>query len=82
MLKLFSWHKKAVNQNSHFKFRPPYNMPVSGNGKIYFKYAIESTIYLLKKAKKEKNHKMKRHQEVNELSQINIMMTVNEAFER
>ena len=61
LLKFFSWHKKAVDQNPHFKYRPPYNVPIKGNAGRYWVYAIRSTIYLLRKSKKGEVIKRKRH---------------------
>lgn len=35
----------------HFKFRPPYNLPVKGNAGTFWKYAIKSTLYYLRQKK-------------------------------
>ena len=58
--KFFSWHSKVTEYKKHFKFRPPYNLSVKGNTRAYWLYAINSTIYHLRKAKKEKNIRTKR----------------------
>jgi hypothetical protein len=48
--KFFSWHITAMSKEmTHFKFRPAFNEPIIGNAKKYWKYAIKSTIYYLKK---------------------------------
>lgn len=46
LMKFWSWHSTAVKkQMGHFKYRPAFNVPVKGNAKLFWKYAIKSTIY-------------------------------------
>jgi uncharacterized protein YifN (PemK superfamily) len=53
LMKLWSWHSSAVKkQIGHLKFRPAYNAPVKDNCLKFWKYAIKSTIYYLRKAKR------------------------------
>lgn len=48
--KLWSWHSSAVHKDlSHFKFRPAYTVPVRGNARWYWRYAIKSTIFYLRR---------------------------------
>ena len=82
MMKFFSWHQKAFKENKHFKFRPAYNVPALGNAQAYWRYAITSTMYLIKKGKREKTLKQKRQQEILELSQLFVMVALNNYFER
>ena len=54
----------------HLKYRPPYNHPVRGHAKAYWKYAIKSTIYYLRKAKNSAQIKTKRQSQTIELSAL------------
>ena len=53
LMKFWSWHSTAVKkQIGHLQFRPAFNEPVKGNQRKFWKYAIKSTIYYLRKAKR------------------------------
>lgn len=63
LAKYFSWYQTAVKKElSHYKFRPEYNQPVKGNARMYWKYAIKSTLYYLRKAKQKANGQFKAKQ--------------------
>jgi hypothetical protein len=71
LMKFWSWHSTAVQKEmSHFKFRPAYNESVKGNARKYWKYAINSTIYYLRRAWAKRSDKLrnKRQQQMIELS--------------
>ena len=60
LTKFFSWHSKVIEHKKHFKFRPAFNVPVAGNPMLCWDYAIKSTIYNLRKEKREKILRSKR----------------------
>jgi len=45
----------SINKTGYLKHRPAYNIPVKGNTKAYWRYAIKATIYLMRKEKQDKN---------------------------
>ena len=46
LLKLWSWHKTAIERElGYFRFRPSYEAPVRGNARAYWQYAIHSIIH-------------------------------------
>jgi len=50
LVKFFAWHNNSAKKppgQSYLKFRPAYNLPVRGNTKAFWQYAIKSTLYLL-----------------------------------
>jgi len=52
LMKFFAWHNAAVKKDlTHYKFRPAFNLPVKGNGRQYWQYAIKSTVKILKRNK-------------------------------
>ena len=51
LTKFFAWHANSNSKKGYLKLRPAYNIPVKGNAKAYWRYAIKSTIYLLRKEK-------------------------------
>lgn len=53
-------------------------MPVHGNAKLYWNYALDATLYYIRKGKKTR----KRSGEMLELSQLYLMNSVNEHYER
>jgi hypothetical protein len=52
-------------------------MTVQKNARTYWQYAIKSTIYYIKKAKKESHLRVKRQHEMLELSQLYYMTQLN-----
>ena len=59
-MRFWSWHSTATKKEfKHYKFRPAFNIPVKGNAELYWRYAIESTIYYLRRAKKQQNKEVK-----------------------
>ena len=69
--KFFAWHANSINKTSYQKLRPAYNIPVKGNARAYWRYAIKATIYLLRKQKQDPVAlTKKRQQEMIELSEI------------
>eukprot|EP00347_Sterkiella_histriomuscorum_P015009 403358661 len=82
LLKFFSWHQRGGTENKHFKFRPSYNIQVRGNAMLYWKYAISSTVYYIRKTKREKLIKAKRHLQIFELSELYVMQQVNDYYDR
>lgn len=58
--KLWSWHSSAVHKDmSHFRFRPAYNVPVRGNAARYWHYAIKSTVFYLRRQKRQQSGELK-----------------------
>jgi len=51
VLKFFAWHSMSINKTGYLKLRPAYNIPVKGNTRAYWRYAIKATIYLMRKEK-------------------------------
>jgi hypothetical protein len=49
LTKFFAWQSTNTSKISYMKYRPAYNIPVKGNGLLYFRYAVKATIYLLRK---------------------------------
>lgn len=65
----FAWHSKSVSAENHYiKYRPPYNTPIRGNAKLFWKYAINSILYQLQKVKKAQAIAQVRQAEMLELS--------------
>ena len=80
LLKFWSWHSSAVKkQIGHLKYRPAFNQPVKGNCQKFWKYAIKSTLYYLKKAKRNTSgfYKQKRQRQMIELSELYKMKKFN-----
>ena len=50
----------SINKTGYMKYRPAYNIPVKGNAKAYFRYAIKATIYLIRKEKQDKSRQAKK----------------------
>ena len=61
----------SINKLGYLKHRPAYNIPVKGNARAYWTYAIKATIYLLRKQKQDPARlQKKRKQEMVELSEV------------
>ena len=58
--KFCAWHAMSTSKNGYLKLRPAYNIPVSGNARAYWRYAIKATIYLLRKERRDPNQLSKK----------------------
>ena len=71
----------STSKNGYLKLRPAYNIPVNGNARAYWRYAIKATIYLLRKERRDPNLlAKKRQQEMIELSEAYRLEKINEYF--
>lgn len=73
MTKFWSWHSTAyAKEMNHMKFRPAFNKQVKGHAKEYWRYAIKSTIFFLRKnnAKNSGSLRAKRQNQTVELSEL------------
>ena len=59
------------------KYRPAYNIPVQGNARAYWRYAIKATIYMIRKSKPVTQ---KRQKEKIELCEIYRVEEINKYF--
>ena len=50
----------STHKNGYRKLRPAYNIPVRGNTRAYWRYAIKATIYLLRKDRQDKGRLAKK----------------------
>ena len=79
--KFFAWHAMSNSKKGYMKLRPAYNIPVKGNARAYWRYAIKSTIYLLRKEKQDKVLlQKKRQQETLELTELYRLEKINEYY--
>ena len=77
--KFFAWHAMSINKTGYLKLRPAYNIPVKGNARAYWRYAIKATVYLIRKERQDKSRlAKKRQQEMIELAEIYRLDKVNE----
>ena len=79
--KFFAWHAMSITKNGYLKHRPAYNIPVKGNERAYWRYAIKATLYLLRKQRQEQDPsrlQKKRKQEMVELSEVYRLEKSNE----
>ena len=73
LMKFWAWHSTAIKKElGHVKFRPAFNESVKANPRKYWQYAINSTIYYLRKAKKRQTGELanKRGRQTIELSEL------------
>jgi len=73
LMKFWSWHGSAVKKDMfHFKYRPAFNVDVKKNARAYWKYAIKSTIYYIRKNKQKTSgaQRAKRQTQMIELSEL------------
>ena len=82
--KLFSWHSLSLKKDySHFKFRPGYNLSIREHPRLFWRYAITSTIYYIRKQKKQESGKKEQKLlmvelcELYKLQQFNAWVTLN-----
>lgn len=81
LTKFLAWHSSSVHKTSYLKFRPAYNTPVKGNAKAYWKYAINATLYLIRKqGRGEKKLKAKRQAEMRELAELFKLKKINDYY--
>ena len=63
--KFFSWHSTSKSKTSFLKYRPAYTTSIKGNTRAFWRYAIKSVIYLIRKECLDKQKlKKKRHEEM------------------
>lgn len=73
----------STSKNGYLKLRPAYNIPVKGNARAYWRYAIKATIYLLRKDRRDPQAlQRKRQQEMIELSEVYRLEKINEYFKQ
>ena len=79
--KFFSWHSMSINKTGYLKYRPAYNIPIKGNARAFWQYAIKATIYRVRKDKQDKVRLAKKRQlETIELSEVYRLERINDYF--
>lgn len=72
-----AWHASSIKKTSYLKYRPAYNIPVQGNARAYWRYAIKATVHMIRK---QKPVAAKRQREKVELSEIFRVEQINKYF--